>query len=138
MGASHQAGSDSLLTASTFFKMREDYFGGVLDDPDFNGKLYGLGQTFTLQNGVAENARTGTAATIAEREDRAAPLPQAQQQQQQHGNGAGGGPPGVMGMPGALTTPVMAGAMPAQMPTTPYGPMSGPYMRPPIGVGGGR
>ena len=75
IGASHQAGSDSLLTASTFFKMRELYFNDTLDDPDFNGKLYGLGQTFTLQNGVAEHARAGTAATIAEREDRAAPLP---------------------------------------------------------------
>ena len=132
IGASHQAGSDSLLTASTFFKMRELYFNDTLDDPDFNGKLYGLGQTFTLQNGVAEHARAGTAATIAEREDRAAPLPLPPDR-----GGAGG--PGVgMGMPGSLTTPVMAGAMPAQMPTTPYGPMNGPYMRQPIGVGGGR
>ena len=132
IGASHQAGSDSLLTASTFFKMRELYFNDTLDDPDFNGKLYGLGQTFTLQNGVAEHARAGTAATIAEREDRAAPLPPPPDR-----GGAGG--PGVgMGMPGSLTTPVMAGAMPAQMPTTPYGPMNGPYMRQPIGVGGGR
>ncbi|KAH9933235.1 CAF1-domain-containing protein [Epithele typhae] len=126
IGASHQAGSDSLLTATTFFKMRELYFNGTLDDPDFNGKLYGLGQTFSIQNGVAENARVGTAATIAEREDRAGPRAAESQPQQGHG--------GVM-----LTTPVMAGAMPAQMPTTPYGPMgNGPYMRTAINVGGGR
>ena len=134
IGPSHQAGSDSLLTASTFFKMRELYFNDTLDDPEFNGKLYGLGQTFSVQNGVAENVRAGTAATIAEREDRAAP-PAGREHNQTPG------PPGhgVMGMPGALTTPVMAGAMPAQMPTTPYGPMAnGPYMRTPIGVGGGR
>ncbi|KAI0712544.1 CAF1-domain-containing protein [Earliella scabrosa] len=134
IGPSHQAGSDSLLTASTFFKMRELYFNDTLDDPEFNGKLYGLGQTFSVQNGVAENVRAGTAATIAEREDRAAP-PAGREHNQTPG------PPGhgVMGMPGALTTPVMAGAMPAQMPTTPYGPMAnGPYMRPAIGVGGGR
>ena len=63
IGPSHQAGSDSLLTASTFFKMRELYFNDTLDDPEFNGKLYGLGQTFSVQNGVAENVRAGTAAT---------------------------------------------------------------------------
>ncbi|KAI0755275.1 CAF1-domain-containing protein [Daedaleopsis nitida] len=133
IGPSHQAGSDSLLTASTFFKMRELYFNDTLDDPEFNGKLYGLGQTFTIQNGVAENVRNGTAATIAEREDRAGPSGREHNQTP--------GPPGhgVMGMPGSLTTPIMAGAMPAQMPTTPYGPMSnGPYMRTAIGVGGGR
>ncbi|KAI0693452.1 CAF1-domain-containing protein [Cerioporus squamosus] len=132
IGPSHQAGSDSLLTASTFFKMRELYFNDKLDDPEFNGKLYGLGQTFTLQNGVAGDLRSGTAATIAEREDRAAPSER---------NQTPGPPPGhgVMGMPGSLTTPVMAGAMPAQMPNSPYGPMTnGPYMRAAIGVGGGR
>ena len=135
IGPSHQAGSDSLLTASTFFKMRELYFNDKLDDPEFNGKLYGLGQTFTIQNGVAENVRAGTAATIAEREDRAGPSGREAHNQ------TPGPPPGhgVMGMGGALTTPVMAGAMPAQMPTTPYGPMTnGPYMRTAIGVGGGR
>ncbi|KAI0357416.1 CAF1-domain-containing protein [Trametes cingulata] len=132
IGPSHQAGSDSLLTASTFFKMRELYFNDKLDEPKFNGKLYGLGQTFTLQNGIAEAARAG-AATLAEREDRAGPGREAHNQTP--------GPPGhgVMGMGASLTTPVMAGAMPAQMPTTPYGPMAnGPYMRAAIGVGGGR
>lgn len=45
IGPSHQAGSDSLLTAVTFFKMRELYFDDHLDDAEYNGKLYGLGQT---------------------------------------------------------------------------------------------
>ncbi|KAI0771171.1 ribonuclease H-like domain-containing protein [Trametes elegans] len=131
IGPSHQAGSDSLLTASTFFKMRELYFNDQLDEPEFNGKLYGLGQTFTLQNGIAEAARAGVA-TLAEREDRTiAPGREVHNQTP--------GPQGHMGMGGTLTTPVMAGAMPAQMPTTPYGPMAnGPYMRAAIGVGGGR
>lgn len=57
IGPSHQAGSDSLLTAATFFKMREIYFNDRIDDGEYNGKLYGLGQTATLAltNGVNEN-----------------------------------------------------------------------------------
>ncbi|KAH7884919.1 ribonuclease H-like domain-containing protein [Phlebopus sp. FC_14] len=69
IGTSHQAGSDSLLTASTFFKMRDLYFREGVDDVEYNGKLYGLGQTFTVPNGITDTARGG-ATTIAEREDR--------------------------------------------------------------------
>ncbi|EIN12375.1 ribonuclease CAF1, partial [Punctularia strigosozonata HHB-11173 SS5] len=53
IGQSHQAGSDSLLTMATFFKMRELYFDDRIDHDEYNGKLYGLGQTFTLTNNVA-------------------------------------------------------------------------------------
>ncbi|CAK5284061.1 unnamed protein product [Mycena citricolor] len=68
IGPSHQAGSDSLLTASTFFKMVEIYFQNQVNDAEYSGKLYGLGQTVT--NGmIAESGRGGM--TIAEREDRA-------------------------------------------------------------------
>jgi len=119
IGPSHQAGSDSLLTASTFFKMRELYFNDTIDDAEYNGKLYGLGQTFTVPNGITETVR-GSAATIAEREDRGPArdtLNQGNSQVQ------------MMGM-AALTTPSMAGAMPAPLPTSPYGPLAnGPYMR---------
>lgn len=86
-GPSHQAGSDSLLTASTFFKMREIYFQDHIDDTEYSGKLYGLGQTFSVPNGLTDPARGG--ATIAEREDRGSsrevhnstPGPNAGQQQ---------------------------------------------------------
>ncbi|KAJ7677464.1 CAF1-domain-containing protein [Mycena rosella] len=67
IGPSHQAGSDSLLTASTFFKMREIYFHDHVDDAEYSGKLYGLGQTVT--NGMMGDPGRG-GATIAEREDR--------------------------------------------------------------------
>lgn len=129
IGPSHQAGSDSLLTASTFFKMRELYFNDAIDDNEYNGKLYGLGQTFTVPNGITESVR-GSAATIAEREDRGP----ARDQQSQASNSQ----VQMMGM-AALTTPAMAGAMPAPMPTSPYGPLgaNGPYMRTAM-VGGGR
>ena len=131
IGPIHQAGSDSLLTASTFFKMRELYFNDTLDDAEYNGKLYGLGQTFTVPNGISEPVR-GSAATIAEREDRG-PARDAQNQT------PGAGQVHVaMGMT-SLTTPAMAGALPAPLPTSPYGPLTanGPYMRSTM-VGGAR
>lgn len=42
VGPSHQAGSDSLLTAATFFQLRKDYFSGGID-PTTRGVLYNLG-----------------------------------------------------------------------------------------------
>lgn len=47
IGQQHQAGSDSLLTASTFFKLREKYFDGKIEDRKYLGCLYG----FTHSNG---------------------------------------------------------------------------------------
>lgn len=131
IGQSHQAGSDSLLTASTFFKMRELYFNDTVDDAEYNGKLYGLGQTFTVPNGITEPVR-GSAATIAEREDRG-----TTRDSQNPTPGPGQSHAVPIGM-GGMHTPVMTGAMPTPMqPGTPYGPMNGPYMRA-INVGGGR
>ncbi|KAI9500104.1 CCR4-NOT core DEDD RNase subunit [Coemansia spiralis] len=43
IGPQHQAGSDSLLTAMTFFKLREKYFEDALDEPKYLGHLFGLG-----------------------------------------------------------------------------------------------
>ncbi|KAI3982185.1 hypothetical protein MKX01_019091 [Papaver californicum] len=41
IGICHQAGSDSLLTACTFRKLKESYFGGSTEK--YSGVLYGLG-----------------------------------------------------------------------------------------------
>ncbi|KAH8104794.1 ribonuclease H-like domain-containing protein [Cristinia sonorae] len=127
IGPSHQAGSDSLLTASTFFKMREIYFNDIIDDAEYSGKLYGLGQTFTVSNGIASDAVRGSAATIAEREDRTGSA--AQRAVENANNNASN----AMGMGG---TPSMVGALAAGA----YGPMAGnghgSYMRTPVGVGG--
>lgn len=43
IGPMHQAGSDSMLTAAAFFKMRAVCFGDKIDDSKFLGVLYGLG-----------------------------------------------------------------------------------------------
>jgi len=43
IGPQHQAGSDSLLTGLTFFKMTEMYFEDAIDDTKYLGHLYGLG-----------------------------------------------------------------------------------------------
>jgi len=44
IGPQHQAGSDSLLTAATFFKMRKIFFEDTIDDDKYMGVLFGLGQ----------------------------------------------------------------------------------------------
>ncbi|KAI9465046.1 CAF1-domain-containing protein [Lactarius psammicola] len=110
IGPPHQAGSDSLLTASTFFKMRELYFRDMADCVEFNGKLYGLGETFSHANGLPDPGRGG--ATPAEREDRRVD--------------------GVSGVPGVQ----VASQMP---PGAGYGPMAtnGAFIRTSIGSGGG-
>jgi len=43
IGPQHQAGSDSLLTAATFFKMRSVFFENKIDDEKYMGVLFGLG-----------------------------------------------------------------------------------------------
>ncbi len=43
VGPQHQAGSDSLLTAKTFFKMRQVFFEDKIDEEKYLGHLYGLG-----------------------------------------------------------------------------------------------
>lgn len=43
IGPQHQAGSDSLLTCITFFKMRKVFFEDQIDDTKYLNHLYGLG-----------------------------------------------------------------------------------------------
>ncbi len=44
VGPSHQAGSDSLVTSLTFFKMARLFFENNIDESKYAGVLYGLGQ----------------------------------------------------------------------------------------------
>jgi len=47
IGPQHQAGSDSLLTAATFFRMRSLFFETDIDDDKYMGVLFGLGQNLS-------------------------------------------------------------------------------------------
>jgi len=68
-GPSHQAGSDSLLTGITFFKIRSKFFDDALDDEKFLGQLYGLGNPMLfpgnrVEEGVIiESATTSSSST---------------------------------------------------------------------------
>ncbi|RDB15329.1 CCR4-NOT transcription complex subunit 7 [Hypsizygus marmoreus] len=124
IGPTNQTGSDSLLTASTFFKTRELYFNDHIDDAEYSGKLYGLGQTFTVSNGLTDPGRGG--ATIAEREDRGSAR---EAHNQTPGPGAGGQQMGMGPMQGGMPTPLPSSVS--------YGMgTNGPYMR--TGMVGGR
>lgn len=46
IGPAHQAGSDSLLTLLTFFKMMQLFFENKFDDEKYIGVLYGIGKGF--------------------------------------------------------------------------------------------
>jgi CCR4-NOT transcription complex subunit 7/8 len=43
VGPQHQAGSDSLLTCHSFFKMRSVFFENKVDEDKYAGQIYGLG-----------------------------------------------------------------------------------------------
>ena len=51
IGPMHQAGSDSLLTAQTFFSLVLKHFQGSCDDSKFRGELFGLGTNHTKYKG---------------------------------------------------------------------------------------
>lgn len=48
IGPQHQAGSDSLLTSMTFFKLRQVYFDNVVDDDKYMNIIYGLSSSRTF------------------------------------------------------------------------------------------
>jgi len=57
IGPQHQAGSDSLLTAATFFKMRKTFFEDSIDDDKYMGVLFGLGQNLRKEKKQKERER---------------------------------------------------------------------------------
>jgi len=59
IGPQHQAGSDSLLTCSTFFKMRNLFFENSIDDSKYLGVLYGLSE-HTNANPISNGQGNGS------------------------------------------------------------------------------
>lgn len=64
IGQQHQAGSDSLLTATTFFKMRQKYFDGTIDDAKYLGVLYGFSSSSSHINGTVHYNQTGRPTSV--------------------------------------------------------------------------
>ncbi|KAF2070175.1 hypothetical protein CYY_008502 [Polysphondylium violaceum] len=89
IGPQHQAGSDSLLTLSTFFKLREEFFENDIDDFKYKGVLYGYNVTPTNQffhypitGGVQYNQHQHQQQLLQQQQQQQL-LQQQQQQQQQ-------------------------------------------------------
>ncbi|KAJ1959770.1 CCR4-NOT core DEDD RNase subunit [Dipsacomyces acuminosporus] len=64
IGPQHQAGSDSLLTAMTFFRLREKYFESCIDEPKYLGHLFGLGSN-TFQSSSPSSQTTNATPTTS-------------------------------------------------------------------------
>ncbi|CAL8104810.1 unnamed protein product [Orchesella dallaii] len=54
LGIQHQAGSDSLLTGISFFRMKEMYFDNHIEDYKYNGRLYGFESTYEGQDDATD------------------------------------------------------------------------------------
>jgi len=64
VGPQHQAGSDSLLTGQTFFRMKEMFFEDDIDDSKYLGHLYGLGTSHVVPS-PSTSTPVSTAAAAA-------------------------------------------------------------------------
>ena len=69
IGAEHQAGSDSLLTMTTYFALIKAKFshagGDVLDDTRFKNELYGYGNNHTVRKNAAHAQVLHTSSSMA-------------------------------------------------------------------------
>ena len=64
IGPMHQAGSDSLLTAQTFFALIKRHLGPTLDEKKFKGQLFGLGDNHTKRQSNKYGNTTFSPGTI--------------------------------------------------------------------------
>ena len=64
IGPMHQAGSDSLLTAQTFFALIQRHLGPTLDEKKFKGQLFGLGDNHTKRQSNKYGSATFSPGTM--------------------------------------------------------------------------
>ncbi|PFH33350.1 ccr4-associated factor family protein [Besnoitia besnoiti] len=91
IGPQHQAGSDSLVTCRTFFKLVELYFASRIEDCGCSGVIYGLGMSLpkhSLRGG--SNPHLPASSTYSGAASR--PEPHAPAQSHSRGGGRGGAP----------------------------------------------
>lgn len=65
IGPMHQAGSDSLLTAQTFFALLKKHMNSNCDDAKFRGELFGLGNNHTKYKSKGYNSGGASGATLS-------------------------------------------------------------------------
>lgn len=68
IGPEHQAGSDSLLTMTTFFALAKKHFmnsSGDIEDGKYRNELYGYGSNHTVHKNRAHNQFTQSSSTAA-------------------------------------------------------------------------
>lgn len=63
IGPQHQAGSDSLLTSATFFKMVKDFFENQIDDSKYMGILYGLTSSYANPQAASSSSSSSSTTT---------------------------------------------------------------------------
>lgn len=59
VGPQHQAGSNSLLTGKLFFKIREQFFGGEIEE-EMSGKMYGIGNSENKHQNSSSTAHSNS------------------------------------------------------------------------------
>jgi len=65
IGPQHQAGSDSLLTCATFFKMRGMFFENTIDDSKHMGVLYGLSDSNALASAPSGSSSSSSSSSLS-------------------------------------------------------------------------
>lgn len=69
IGPQHQAGSDSLLTASIFYEIRTMYFENSIDNEKFSGRLYGIGRDLQFVNDTDKKKKNDVLGVVNEHDD---------------------------------------------------------------------
>jgi CCR4-NOT transcription complex subunit 7/8 len=68
LGPEHQAGSDSLLTMTTYFALARNQFvgsSGKIDDTKYKNELFGYGSNHTVRKAIHHSVSSGVLNSIS-------------------------------------------------------------------------